>query len=427
MMNLFTRFKKDYFNYLISIILPALIAGLAVPVLKNILGAEKYGEFSLYFNAALICTAVMTGWITQSIFRFYPSTKDKSLFARHSIAIAIRTQFFFYLPIIIIVWYLKSDILLGILICMVVFMNSMQFAHIAIAQSSFLSKKTIFSETIRSVSYILIAITFLLIYPGAFLYILFIAIFISYLLSVLYLRIQTRHFLLENSKEKDESLNYKKLSNQFIKYGFPLSMWIVFSYLLSYIDKLLILQNLGPKAQGNYQAIFDLLFRGLTILISPVTISLLPLLTHAYEKSEKKEIKQLMKKILFFELGGLLVSSVLYWLFGAHLLFVILKVPDTGTYRLMGFIILVGTFIWQMAIVIHQRFILKLKSHVLLFMIATAFFSQAVFYWFIADLQNPLSYPFGYLIASSMYLLLVSLSQFPAVLKSLIRHIKFII
>ena len=426
-MNLFTRFKKDYFNYLISIILPALIAGLAVPVLKNLLGAEKYGEFSLYFNAALICTAIMTGWITQSIYRFYPSSKDKSLFSRLSISISIKTQFFFYLPIIIIIWYLKNDLFLGILICVVVFMNSMQFAHIAIAQSSFLSKKTIFSETIRSVSYIIIAITFLVIYPEFYLYILFIAIFISYLLSVFYLRIQTRHYLKENSKEKDDVLNYKKLSKKFVKYGFPLSMWIVFSYLLSYIDKLLILQNLGAKAQGNYQAIFDLLFRGLTILISPVTISLLPLLTQAYEKSERHEIKQLMKKIIFFELGGLLVSSILYWLFGASLLFEILKVPDTGTYRLMGFIILVGTFIWQMAIVIHQRFILKLKSQMLLFMIAIAFFSQVIFFWFIADLQNPLAYPFGYLIASSMYLLLVSSSQFPGVLKSLIRRIKFII
>lgn len=426
-MDLFSRFKKDYVNYLISIILPAIIAGLAVPVLKNLLGAEKYGEFSLYFNAALICTAITTGWITQSIYRFYPSTKDKNLFAKLSISISIRTQFLFYIPIIVIVWYLRHDLFFGVLICFVVFMNSMQFAHISIAQSSFLSKKTIYSETIRSVSYIIIAITFLLLYPDYFLYILFVAIFVSCFLSVLYLRIQTRHYLLENSIEKDEVLNYKKLIKKFLKYGFPLSMWIVFSYLLSYIDKLLILQNLGAKTQGNYQAVFDLLFRGLTILISPVTISLLPLLAQAYEKSERNEIKQLMKKIILFELGGLVVSSILYWLFGATLLFRILKVPDTETFRLMGFIILVATFIWQMAIVIHQRFILKLKSKTLVFMIAAAFFSQAIFYCFIADLRNPLAYPLGYLIAASIYLLLVSFSEVPMVLKSLIRRIKFII
>ncbi|MEO9021711.1 MAG: oligosaccharide flippase family protein [Ginsengibacter sp.] len=426
-MNLFARFKKDYFNYLISIILPAIIAGAAVPILKNLLGAEKYGEFSLYFNGALICTAITTGWITQSIYRFYPSSNDKNLFARLSIKISIKTQLFFYIPIIIIVWYLKNDLFLGILICFVVFMNSMQFAHISIAQSSFLSKKTIYSETIRSVSYIIIAITFLLIYPKLYLYILFIAIFISYSLSVFYLRIQTRHYLLRNPIEKGEVFNYKKLIKKFIKYGFPLSMWIVFSYSLSYIDKLLILQNLGAKTQGNYQSVFDLLYRGLTILISPVTISLLPLLTQAYEKFERNEIRQLMKKIIFFELGGLLVSSILYWLFGASLLFEILKVPDTETYRLMGFIILLGTFVWQIAIVIHQRFILKLKSQMLLYMIATAFLGQVIFYLFIADLQNPLAYPFGYLIASSIYLLLVSISQFPMVLKSIIRRVKFII
>jgi O-antigen/teichoic acid export membrane protein len=188
-------------------------------------------------------------------------------------------------------------------------------------------------------------------------------------------------------------------------------MWIVFSYLLSYIDKLLILRNLGSTAQGNYQAIFDLLFRGITVLISPVIISMLPLLTQAYEKGEISEIKNLMKKIILFEIGGLFLCTIFYWWFGASLLFKMLKIPDTEIYRVMGFIILAGTFAWQISMVIHQQYILKLKSRFLLLMIFLAFLIQIAYYWFIADPKSPISYPLGYFFAAVAYLFLISLSS----------------
>lgn len=407
--------------------MPALIAGIAVPVLKNLLGAEAYGDFSIYFNAALICTAITTGWITQSIYRFYPAEKDKKRFARLSITISVRTQFFFYLPIIIIVWYLKNDLLLGVLLCVAIFTNSMQFAFLSIAQSSFLSKKTIYSETIRSVSYIVIAIAFLLIFPREYLYVLFSAIIISYALSIYYLRFQANYFFSRiDDIEPHSSLNYKDLIKKFFKYGSPLSMWIVFSNSIPYIDKLMILNKMGPTIQGDYQSIFDLLYRGLTVLISPVIISLLPLLTQAYEKSETNEIRKLMKKIILFEIGGFFVSTILYWWFGAALLFKILKIPDTETYRWMGFVILAGTFVWQIAMIIHQRYVLKLRSRFLLYRIIVAFLIQLIFYWVFADWNNPLVYPLGYLLATLTYLFLVSFSQIPLMLRSVASRVKLI-
>jgi O-antigen/teichoic acid export membrane protein len=427
-MNLLSRFKKDYLNYLIGILLPAITAGIAVPLFKNLLGAEGYGDFSIYFNAAFICTAITTGWITQSIYRFYPSEKNKELFARLSISISLRTQLFFYLPVIATVWLIKSDLLLGLLLCIAIFINSMQFAYLSIAQSSFLSKKTIYSETIRSVSYIIIAIVLLLIVPHQYLYALFIAIIISYTLSIYYLRVQTRDFFSENANENKShvhELNYKSLSRKFFKYGSPLSMWIAFAYLLPYIDKLMILKNMGPAVQGNYQAVFDFLYKGITVLFSPVIISLLPLLTQAYEKSTTTEIKKLMMKIILLEFAVFFLATFFYWWFGAAVLFKILKVPDTDIYRLMGFIIITGTFIWQIAMVVHQRYILKLKSLFLLYRIMTAFLAQFIFYWLAAGSGNPLIYPLGYLIATAVYLFLVSFSQVPVALKFLVTRIKF--
>jgi O-antigen/teichoic acid export membrane protein len=410
-MDLFSRFKKDYLNYFLSVLLPAFIAGISVPVFKHLLGAKGYGNFSIYYNSVLICTAVATGWITQSIVRFYPTFINKSHFANRAISISLFTLLIFFIPVLLFAWYWSGNLVLGIFVCLTLFITTMQFTYMAIAQAGFLSKKTIYSETIRAVSYILIAIMLLVFFRKNYLYELFIAVIISFTLSVLYLRKQTGFFFLKNTGEENEKLSELKLAKRFFKYGAPLSLWLVFAYLLSYVDKLGMNKNIGAEQQGNYQAVFDLLSRGITLLISPVIISLFPLLTLAYEKREMSAIKQLLKKIILFEFLGLLAASVLYWLFGANLLFIILKIPNTSTYRLMGFIVLATTFFWQMAMVVHQQFVLQEKTLFLLLLVFVAFSSQLLLYWIYRKSTSPLVYPFGYLLSALVYLFFVSLSQ----------------
>src|SRR6185312_9547600 len=98
-MDLFSRFKKDYFNYLVSIILPALISGISIPVFKHLLGAEGYGKFSIWLNAVLIITAVSSGWITQSIIRLFPASENKYSFSKNAIKLSIETQLLFFAPV----------------------------------------------------------------------------------------------------------------------------------------------------------------------------------------------------------------------------------------------------------------------------------------------------------------------------------------
>jgi O-antigen/teichoic acid export membrane protein len=419
-MSLFLRFKKDYFNYLISIILPAFITSISVPVFKHLLGAKGYGNFSIYYNAALLCTAITTGWITQSIYRFYPSSNYKKQFAKHSIIIATLTQLACFLPILIFIWYEKNDLLLGILICIAIYTVSIQFLYMAITQSSFLSRKTIYSETIRSVAYIVIAVALITITPSQYLYVLFLAVIVSFFLSVLYLQRQTKQYFALQTQEATEDINFKSHIKMFYKYGAPLSIWFVFAYMLSYIDKILILRNIGAEEQGNYQAIFDLLSKGITVIITPVLISMFPLLTEAYEKREVMAIKKLLKKIVMFEILGFIIVTVAYWWFGANLLFVLLKVPDTYNYRLTGFIVIAGTFIWQIAMVMHKKYELNLRSRFLLGRVIIAFLAQILFYYLCRNSKSMLLYPMGFLLSALVYIMLVSFTHFRGFLNAIL-------
>src|SRR6185437_14068639 len=197
-MDLFSRFKKDYFNYLVSIILPAAISGLSIPLFKYLLGAKGYGRFSIWLNAALIISAILYGWIAQSILRFYHTSSDKERFTKEAILLSLRTQFILFLPILIILYLVSHDLLTAVLFGLIVITVSLQFTILNIIQSSFLSKKIITSEAIRMVSYLIIAVILLKITGIPYLYSLLLAVIISYLLSVLFLFRQTGiHFNLK--------------------------------------------------------------------------------------------------------------------------------------------------------------------------------------------------------------------------------------
>ena len=74
----------------------------------------------------------------------------------------------------------------------------------------------------------------------------------------------------------------------------------------------------------------------------------------------------------------------------------------------MGEIIITGSFVWQIGIVVHKYYEMKLKNSKLLAMAAIAFTSQLIFYWVFNKSTNILLFPAGYALAAFIYLILVS-------------------
>jgi O-antigen/teichoic acid export membrane protein len=424
-MDLFSRFKIDYLNFLVSILLTALISGVSVPVFKHLLGAAGYGKFSIWFNAILIITAVSSGWITQSIIRFFPASDNKYFFSKKAIRLSLETQLVCFVPVFFTCWFISKDIFLSILCSLVLLATSLQFTLLPVIQSGFLSRKIITSESIRILTYVGLAILLLKLTGISYMYSLFIAVFISYTFSLVYLFIQAHKFFRQSDNISLDKEKNTRLLKSFFKYGAPLSLWFIFSYLFSYIDKLFMYKNMGAEAQGNYQAIFDLLYKSISLIISPVITSVFPILTAAYQKGNKGQIRKLIKKIIYFELGGFCITGVLYWSFGARLLLHILKTPDTFSFRLSGFIVICGAFVWQLAILVQKRFELKFNTLYLLLMAVITFIIELIFYILLQDLNNPLIYPLGFLLSSVVYLFLISFTELLAFSKTIKLNLKY--
>ena len=151
-----------------------------------------------------------------------------------------------------------------------------------------------------------------------------------------------------------------------------------------------------------------MLYRGITILVMPVLVTLMPLLSREHQAGNTAGIKQLLRKIIIYQILVLLGISVSYFLFAKDLLFMLLKIPDNENYGIAGFLLIVSAFLWQMAMVIHKRHELELKTNHMLWYIILAFFAQIFFYYIFYDHHNFLIFPMGCLMDSLCYLILVS-------------------
>ena len=405
-MDIFTRFKKDYANYFLGIIVPFLINGLSIPVLKHLLGAAGYGHYALYFNALLIANALISGWLSQSVLRFNAKAADKSLFAAQSFFISCLLPAILFLPACIIAWQQQGDFLFGILFAFTLLLASLQLPLQTLTQANFHSRATLYAEALRTTTWFGIAMGLYWLGVG-YLYSLFIALFISYAVSVLFL--YSKNPLPPFGKKIMAPNGWLQLAKQLSVYGIPMSLWFVFAYLLTYVDKVYMLRYFGPVVQGNYNALFDFLSKGLVLMILPVLTSAFPLLSEAYERGENRVIQSLLRKLMLYELAALAAALILYQLFGYRILFYLLKIPPDPTYVYAGLFIIAGTIIWQIAMLAHKPFELKLRSIFMLLRVAIAFTCQMLFYFFMKQVGNPLIYPAGYCLAAIIYLLLVTI------------------
>jgi O-antigen/teichoic acid export membrane protein len=257
------------------------------------------------------------------------------------------------------------------------------------------------------VTYLALALVMLQYSTLHYLYSLLLSITAAYGLSAWYLHRQVMGQINPVNTSHTPEASLSQFAARFMRYGLPLSGWFILAYLLTLTDKLFMRQWVSGEAQGNYQAMFDLISRTITLLISPVILAMYPLLTSAYEKGERMEIRKLLGTILLLEGAAMLLTMAGYWLFGAGWLFALIHTPDGYEYKTAGLLVIAGTFIWQMAVVVQKKYELRLQSARLLLLLAAAFLLQLVVYCLAGRSGNLLVFPAGYLLASLTYLLLL--------------------
>lgn len=361
------RFKKDFGYYLLGVIIPGLLNAAIIPIIKHLLGTEIFGAYSLKFNFLLLLMATLIGGICQGVIRFKVDAENNitdfykqvfSIFRYLLIPVVTICFLIFY-------FYLHQTFLLSLVFACCIIGGSLQNVLMAISQANFHSKFIMLSEGIRAFAFVVLSIIVLSIIKSYPQEILFSCLFISYAISdVMMARKNNLPFTYLIRVLKPEINNFDKKA--FLFYGLPFSLCASIYYLFTYLDKPLLAHDFGLTIQGNYQAMFDIIFRGITGIMSPFPIAALPILTHAYQQGNSKNAFGLLQKLIIVQIAIMLIGAVFYWFWGFNILANILAVPTILDFKISGLIMALACMVWQIGLLNQKPYELAKRIDLML-------------------------------------------------------------
>ncbi|QBN19819.1 oligosaccharide flippase family protein [Flavobacterium nackdongense] len=369
-------FINNFSIYFLGLLSSGLISFITIPLIVKYYGVDGYGSFSLVQNVILVLISFGGGWLNQCVLRFnnYSTHFKFSIF-----------QLFFitFFPISLLCFGILTLMDVGILIAtmgtVTMFLGSLVALSIVFYQSKFNARKSFYFDFVRIVVFVLMVLSFHFVLGElSSLLRLILSLFISYLLSFFFLlRIDFRFFkisidLFIKKINRDYFASLFKQHHYLFQYGWPLALWFTISSLLNVSDRYIIGYYLTEKDLGTYSAIYDLLYKGITLLYAPILVAGFPIMTQKYNSGNKSDALRFLKKLIFFETIIFIVLLVAAYFLKSFFIIKIVGIAATEQSVDLVLPIVCGAFIWQLAMLVHKPLEFELKTKTMLLFSAVA-------------------------------------------------------
>ena len=198
---------------------------------------------------------------------------------------------------------------------------------------------------------------------------------ISYGIAYLISAVTGFYFFLKKNKSE---VNPNKLKiNDWFKYGAPISIWLSLQASIPFIERIFIQVNLGSEFVGQFTALSELINRGFSLLLFPITLSVQPLIIRYWNQKNKKKALKLWKETILLMGYLFLLVTLLFYFFYDYIIIVIKNIINLNIQSLLLIISLISisAFIWQVNIILHKPLELKKKTinmvYILIFSLLT--------------------------------------------------------
>lgn len=403
-------FINNFSIYFFGILTSGLISFITIPLIVNFYGVEGYGSFSLVQNIILVLISFGGGWLNQCVLRFNNySTQFKF--------IIFQLYFITFLPLSLLCLAILTLMDVGIFISIIgtvtMVLGSLVALSIAFYQSRFYARKSFYFDFVRIFIFVLMVITFhYTVSELPTLLLLILSFFISYLISFFFLlRIDFKFFkisidLFIKKFDKGYFISLVKQHNYLFQYGWPLALWFTVSSLLNVSDRYIIDYYLTDKEVGTYSAIYDLLYKGISMVYAPILVAGFPIITQKYNSGNKKEALSFLKKLIVFEVIIFLFIVLISFFFKSFFIQNIVGIPVTV--KSLGLImpIILGAFVWQLAMLIHKPLELELKTKVMLGFILLSLIANVFLNLFFIPKMGIIFAAYSTLLSALFYLIL---------------------
>ena len=405
--------KRDFINYLISIIIPGLINFFSIPIIKKMIGSESYGEYSLWYSTFFILIAFFSGWFGVYIIRFKADFEYPQIHFRNCFLLLKRILLLLMIVSFIGALTISDSIVFSIIYTLAIGACTVQNTLNSVTQANFKSRLIVISETCRVVTFFLFYLILLGFSISHFLEKLFASLFISYLVST-YILYTKNDLDIFNSKFKKHKFSAK---NAYL-FGIPIMLSLLITTSLPFIDKALLANKFGLSIQGDYQAIFDLIYRSIAILFLPISAAILPHLSISYANKNFIRVKRIITHAILLQLSVMILFTSTYLLGSWKLVFNLLNIENVEKYYHAGTFILISSFVSQIGLIIQKPFeLMKKTSLLVVFNFLTFIITLGTLCYIYIQNLSITFYPIGMLLGYLIYISLCLIGIFRAIKK----------
>jgi len=355
--------------YFFSKIIPGLFGLAAVPIFARLYGFEGYGQIMLLLALGNFITVFSGGWLCQSWIRFQMTWVEKRQlfkagFLSTAVAAIILVCIFFILGLIKHDNWNPTFAQFYPVIFMTIGMLFYYVIHGGL-QSALRSKQVLIISVLSSVLSLLFPIiTFLFTEDiNGFILSYGLAYFIAAALGM---------FLFPHKHLSSHSSNSDL--NHWIQYGAPLSIWLALQALIPFIDRIIIQLYLGSDMVGKYSALSELVMRGFSLILFPMTMAIQPIMIRYWNTNHQSKAITLWHQVL--KLIGIifLLIGIIYLLINDWGLIIINKLLGASHQysSTLVLLVLLSGFFWQANLLIHKPLELVKKTTLMTVYLITA-------------------------------------------------------
>lgn len=262
--------------YLVSRILPGLVAFTSLVVYTRLLSPEEYGAYILVITAMSLVQVNLFSWLDLSLLRMLPAHQPDP----RSLLSTVLGLFMLVMAAITMVallaWSLMSDpVLQGLLLLgiPILWVHAWMELNLKLCQSALMPIRYGILLSIRSATTLGLGVALVLHGLGAH------GPLVGFLVGTAIACVVSLFWQWRGIRPRIDW----KLARSLASYGIPLTGSIALVFIIDSADRFLLARFLGSDAVGVYAAAYDLASQSLQVLMMAVNLAAYPLAIRAYE------------------------------------------------------------------------------------------------------------------------------------------------
>jgi O-antigen/teichoic acid export membrane protein len=403
-----TTLKQSAAWYATSILFAGLVNLLAIPILKQKLGAAEYVYLNLYMNLLLVISYIGAGWLSQSCIRFFSTLSTQQGFGMVFKKMAIYSALATASIGLVLVLFFKHYWWMLLAFPLTLFIINLQAIAIAWLQAILRPKVVAIAEFIRAVLFLSVLLFINKSSSTTAAFTVWAGWLLAYLASLLYLLASAVNNPQNSATaQHHNTANIKTIFKQFSAFGLPISLWLGVNFCLLFVDRFFLLKHQNPALVGHYSALFDVLQKSIGFVLSPLVTAIYPMLAQLQQQNNAMEINMLIKKALKWQLllaGVALIAFIIGW----PLLQKIIAIPASNTnYFVSGILLIIGAAIWQINTLLHKPQELAGNTFFMLKTLVVVFLFLVVGNWLVVPTYGFVGSAAVFLAATSLYAIII--------------------